>query len=410
MRIEVVTGAGTVVATRTVTADQLYCAPSCEVRGAYALRTPSGDASTTDQAQWTSIATLIRDAGADPARVTYAEVLDATGVSHPVDGARLLPADGDPAGGPDRVPAVATSGSSVAYVRPLQGADDANLTADPDANGYFQTSPAQGQTLVVRAHLTGRWLRPAVTVTPTAPGTRRTLAATLADPPPGLAYAWDLGDGARASGPRVAHTWTARRAPYVVTLVATAPDGSWGRALAVVATGATPTPSPSPTPTASPGPGPSREPSRGPGRAGPAGPQPSAAPGPGTAGRPGDAAPGATSGATSGPVAPTAPSAPSLSARPSASSTPAPTTPAGEPVTGLLLAAEPRAGGLTLPTPPRGSAADVAQPGAAADGRLHLPGWALVIGLVALLYGGALARELRAGRGGRIGRTGRGEA
>lgn len=199
------------------------------VAATYTLRTDDGREPAAGQCpNGVSLAALIErtdpDATADA--VTYTQVLDATGVSHPLDQGQLGPTGAD-----DLPPAVCSDGSSITYIRPLRDGSDANVSADPDRNGFFQTSPGQGQTLEVIAHLTGRLLRPTITATPR--GTRSyDFTATVPDAPPGVSATWDFGDGTQGSGPTTSHRFapTREQSSFTVTLTVYADDGSSGRA------------------------------------------------------------------------------------------------------------------------------------------------------------------------------------
>ncbi|WP_308116737.1 PKD domain-containing protein [Nocardioides sp. TRM66260-LWL] len=268
---------------RTFTAAQLAAPALQDVPGApYQLRDEGGGGRSAGGDGWVSLRALLAEAGGPPpGRITFAEVQGPDGVSHPLARGELV---GGFAGG--LVPAVSAQAGGVTYVRPLRGGDDANLSPDPNRQGFEQT-PGR---LTVLLHTTGRLLDVEVEADRVDEDTYR-LAAKVDDPPPGLALAWTFGDGTSGTGPKVEHTWTGKPGTYPVTLQARGGDGSWGRAAPTsvdVTAPRQPSPTPSPTapsgsptgtPTAIPTGGPTDAPTDGPsGSPGPGDPTPTGRP------------------------------------------------------------------------------------------------------------------------------------
>jgi hypothetical protein len=199
-----------------------------------------------------SLRALAQAVSVDPDAVTYAEVLDVSGLSHPLTKAELGPLGDNgfaDVHGQDVEPAMYdTGGNGISYIRPLRSdvPNDLNSVAGSD-NGYFQ-SDTNG-ALGVIFHLSGSLLTPTIHPTTTAPkaGVADAFSATVA-PQPGtsLTYDWSFGDGSSSTAAAPSHAWS-RAGTYWVTVTITGADSSSGSTSLQVTVGAPQAPTTVPT-------------------------------------------------------------------------------------------------------------------------------------------------------------------
>lgn len=390
--VVVVRVAGDADATRTFSLDDL--GRLVDVDGSpYGLRDESGAASTPVGRRWVTLRALAQALGAgapDPDAVTFTEVSGPDGIAHPLRAGDL--GRGAAAGFEGALmPAVGLDGDRLSYVRPLRAADDANLSGDPNRDGYLLLGSG---TLEIVLHTSGRLLQVDADADPGRDGAVAFDASVEGQQPPGLAITWDFGDGTDPGrGAEVEHTYAAS-GTYRVFAQAQADDGSWGRSAPVsveVTVEGSPSPSPSPSPSASPSATPSSSPTASPTRH-PSG-HPSGHPtrGPSATASPTSlppVAPGVTlapggPGVIQGPGTATDLDPPGLPRIPAGS--PAPTAVATY-VTGLVLT-----GGTPTALPQPTTTADPAAGRDAAP--LHLPWWAPDVALLLGLLGLGALRE-----------------
>lgn len=316
--------------------------------------------------------------------VTFAEVVDRNGGTHPLTNAQL----GNPGANgfaDGLMPGLFVVGGNdaIGYVRPL--------TPDPgDVNvkDFFQT--LSGGALQIVAHTQGTLLTPSVQASSTQTQAGAAVGFSVSFPrPPGtaLTYTWDFGDGVPSGEAAPAHIWAAA-GTYAVSVTVEGADGSYGRSAPVLVTvGATPTPTPTTSPTSGTGPSATTGPSTGPNTSTPspsAAPTTSATTTAATVASPGPtiAAPAAT---TSGPTAPaTASAAPSK--RPGKDHS----TASGPTVSGVLLA-----GGSAQELPATVAADRAPDAARRAETEPVRPGWVVAWGALglALLGAGALGES-----------------
>lgn len=326
----------------------------------------------------------------NPDAITYTEVYDAHGMSHPLPaGALGAPGSNGFQNGLEPSVHFVTANVGVQYLRPLTGPDDVNVSADA-RNGDFYVA---GQPLLIVAHTSGALL--IVKIQPTAltlrAGDTGTFSATVqgSNGTP-LTYHWDFGDGTTSTETAPTHVWTTA-GTYYVGLTVTGADGSSGSATPVkVTVGAAPSPSPSPTASTGTGPqttGPASGPNHSKGQHVGAKPSASSEPSAAPTARPsgGPSAP-SVAAPTVPDVPPAAPAIPTVAAAPA---------PSGPQVQGIVLL---QPGQQPQPVTPAILAEQTAAAARAADRRLGVPGWiGLPAGVVVLLALGALT-ESRAWR------------
>lgn len=172
--------------------------------------------------------------------VSFAEVIDRNGGSHPLDNTALGDA-GSNGFADGLMPGVFVVGNNdaIAYIRPLR--------PDPqDVNGadFFQTL-SHGALQIV-AHTSGSLLSATVQAAKTqlAVGEVNSFTVALAPQPGGqVDYAWNFGDGTTGTGANPQHTWAAA-GTYYVSVTVHAADGSYGQSASVaIQVGPAPTPS-----------------------------------------------------------------------------------------------------------------------------------------------------------------------
>ena len=216
--VVVVRVAGDAGASRTFDLDALN--RLVDVDGSpYSLRDESGASSTPVGRRWVTLRALVEALGADapdPDAVTFTEVVGPDGVSHPLARGSLGQGAGAGFDG-DLMPAVGLDDGRLSYVRPLRGAQDANLSADPNRAGYLLLG---GGTLEVVLHRSGRLLDVDATDDPGKAGQVGFTATVSGDQPPGAIVTWDFGDDSDpARGAEVQHTYAANGSYRVLAQV-----------------------------------------------------------------------------------------------------------------------------------------------------------------------------------------------
>ncbi|WP_415093162.1 PKD domain-containing protein [Nocardioides sp.] len=353
----------------------------------YRKRDEDGHVSSELVGAGTSLRALVAavPAGAgtvDPDAVTYTEVVDEDGVSHPLaEGA--LGASGANGFESGLMPVVqGVGGEALQYIRPLTGGEDVNVSADPNRGGYWQTS-SRG-TLRIVAHTSGRLLQPTIAAgdTDLDVGESTSLSATLAESPgTSLTWTWDFGDGEAAGTASTSHAWQ-QAGTFYVTVTVRGADGSFGRASPVRVSV---DPEQTDDPTVAPG-----------GSGADTDPDapvdgPSKAKGHHAGGSASSTASSSASGSASGSSA-SATASPAASATATATATPAPSGDSPR-IEGILLTASELRGSSSTPPVDVEDAPSAAAARASADTGLGLPGWIGLPAAVAALIGSGMLAE-----------------
>ena len=234
---------GTTTTSQTFTPDDLDRLHDI-VNTTYTLQSRPNDPApqTTNVAEATSLRALVAaipDPGhpgstLDPDAVTFTEVDDAQGHSHPLPRG-ALGASGATGYQRGLMPVVyALDQDTIGFLRPLRDSSDVNVSADVNIGGYFLSGTDGVLHIVV--HTSGQLLAPVIHASATSADVGKGVGFTVTLPrrPAGqLTYAWDFGDGSTSTVAAPTHAW-AHTGTYEVDLTVSSPDGSTGRAESVL--------------------------------------------------------------------------------------------------------------------------------------------------------------------------------
>jgi len=186
-------------------------------RTRYRLRDEPGGATRAVTRAGTSLAAVLRAVGIDPAAVPALELTRDDGSVGYLSRDEIDPARGAP-------PIVWAAGGRVGFLR---AASDAQ-----DANGRDAFSPSAGTPLRLTVRLTAV-LRVRIRAQPAKPAPRDPVTFTAevsgAQPGESVAYEWRFGDGTTAAGQVAEHAFR-RRGTYTVTLRVAGSTGAGGSA------------------------------------------------------------------------------------------------------------------------------------------------------------------------------------